>query len=88
MAISKKYGRVELQHGTIDEDEPVIVFRARDARLPEVLADYMKLCMVAGSPQRHLDMIFESYQEVTEWQEENPEQVKVADSESSRAWMP
>lgn len=87
MAIDRKYGRVKLEHGTIGDDEPVIVFRARDARLPEVLADYMKLCTLAGSPQRHLDLIFESYKAITDWQEENPEEVKIPDSETSREWM-
>lgn len=37
MAIDLKYGRVTLENADIGEDEPVVVFRARDALLPKVL---------------------------------------------------
>jgi hypothetical protein len=85
MAIDAKYGRVTLEHGNIGEDEPVVVFRAKDTLLPKVLMYYHLFCMRAGSPKRHLDIIWNSLQKVYEWQDYN--ESKRPDSESSRAWM-
>lgn len=85
MAIDAKYGRVTLEHGNIGEDEPVVVFRATDQLLPKVLMYYHLFCMKAGSPKRHLDIIWDSLLKVTEWQESHP--TKVPDSEASRKWM-
>lgn len=88
MAHDHKYGHVQLEHGTIGEDEPVIVFRARDARILDMLACYAKICIQAGSPRRHLDMILDSYSEIATWQDEHLDEVKIPDSETSREWMP
>ena len=85
MAVDGKYGRVTLEHGTIGEDEPVVVFRARDALLPKLLGYYWNFCKAAGSPQRHLDMISKRIDEIDAWQDTH--ETKVPDSESSRAWM-
>jgi len=71
MGIDGKYGRVTLERGTIDEDEPVVVFRAQDRLLPKLLKIYKIMCELAGSPQRHLDLIHESAMTVKAWQEEN-----------------
>jgi hypothetical protein len=85
MAIDNKYGRVTLQHGDIGPDEPVVVFRAKDKLLPKVLMYYHLFCMKAGSPKRHLDLIFDTLAKVEQWQKENV--TKVPDSENSRRWM-
>lgn len=85
MAVDKKYGRVTLEHGNIGENEPVIVFRAQDKLLPQVLAHYHMLCMHAGSPMRHLRLVAERFHEIKAWQ--SLYDTKVPDSESSRAWM-
>ncbi len=85
MAIDRKYGTVTLEHGDIAADEPVVVFRAKDRLLPEVLAFYRGLCADSGSPDRHLDLIGESASAVVRWQAEHGN--KVPDSESSRAWL-
>lgn len=85
MAVDGKYGRVTLEHGDIGEDEPVVVFRARDTLLPKLLAYYHLFCMKAGSPKRHLDLIFNDRERVRAWQQEN--RPKLPDSEASRAWM-
>lgn len=85
MAIDAKYGRVTLEHGSIGEDEPVVVFRATDKLLPKVLAYYNTWCLLAGSPKRHLDLIFLSLQKVLEWQKTNP--TRVPNSEASAEWM-
>lgn len=86
MAKDNKYGDVVLEHGHIPEDEPVVVFRARDKHLPEILDLYHTLCQNGGSPVRHLDLINESMQEIIDWQNENPGKVRVPNSEASRAW--
>jgi len=86
MPVDRKYGRVTLEHGNhIPEDEPVVVFRAKDMLLPKVLAYYRLFCWKAGSPRRHLSLIDDSLAAVEAWQRENPP--KVPDSETSRAWL-
>ena len=84
MAIDGKYGKVTLEHGTIGEDEPVIVFRAQDALLPKVLMYYHLFCLKSGTPKRHLDLIIESLDIVRRWQVKNGS--KLPNSESSRDW--
>jgi hypothetical protein len=68
MPIDNKYGRVTLEHGNIGEDEPVFVFRAKDKLLPQVLAEYIVLCVQAGAPREHLELIFEGSMQIMEWQ--------------------
>lgn len=86
MAIDGKYGRVMLEHGDhIPDDEPVIVFRAKDQTTLKLLAYYMLLCMKAGSPRRHLNLILDTHKTFQQWQALN--ETKVPDSETSRAWM-
>lgn len=86
MPVDVKYGQVTMEHGDhIPADEPVFVFRAKDGTLPQVLRIYHTLCLAAGSPQRHLDWIMEAVQRVERWQRLH--EVKVPDSETSRAWM-
>jgi hypothetical protein len=89
VAIDGKYGRVEFPDhpGHIPDDEPVVVFRGRDAMLLGLLADYHQLCREAGSPERHLEMIRKRTVEIGRWQADHPDQVRVPDSESSRAWL-
>jgi hypothetical protein len=86
MAIDGKYGKVILEHGQhIPDDEPVIVFRAKDQTTAKLLAYYMLLCMKAGSPRRHLEIILDTAERFRAWQETH--QTKVPDSETSRAWL-
>lgn len=85
MAIDNKYGRVTLEHGSIGEDEPVVVFRATDALLPKMLAYYHYLCIRASSPRRHLNLILDSRDKVLAWQKKHP--TRIPNSEASRAWM-
>jgi len=75
MAIDRKYGRVTLENGSISDDEPVVVFRAQDALLPDLLTVYAEMCRNAGSPQRHLDGIAIARDDVVEWQETHQTQV-------------
>lgn len=68
MAVDGKYGRVTTEHGDIGADEPVIVFRAQDGLLPEVLAHYWDLCKEHGSPDKHLNLIHKTLDSVEWWQ--------------------
>lgn len=87
MGYDGKYGQVTTEHGDIPADEPVIVFRARDALTIRLLAYYKRLCYESGSPQRHVDLVAAARGTFIEWQEANPDQVRVPDSERSRQWM-
>lgn len=75
MAKDLKYGHVTTEHGDIGENEPVVVFRAKDAMLPELLTRYWHLCSAAGSPDHHLDGIETAREQVMEWQAAHPTQV-------------
>lgn len=90
MAIDAKYGRVTLEHGTIGDDEPVVVFRAKDLVLPKLLAYYHLFCLKAGSPKRHLDLILSTRETIMKWQAEGAPlrgRARVPNSEASREWM-
>ncbi len=87
MAVDRKYGKVTLEHGDIGEDEPVVVFRARDKTLPKVLAYYHLFCMKEGSSRRHLNIILNTRDRIIAWQIKNLDGVRVPNSEASRAWM-
>lgn len=80
MPIDNKYGHVTLEYGTIGEDEPVVVFRAQDALLPDVLKMYRVLCKIAGSPQHHLDAIHDAAEEVKRWQAEHYHRIPNSDA--------
>lgn len=87
MGYDPKYGKVTTEHGDIPDDELVIVFRARDKYLVQVLEQYGNLCAAGGSPQRHLDMVQTAREGVRAWQQEHSDRMKVPDSERSRAWL-
>lgn len=75
MAIDTKYGTVTLERGNVGEHEPVVVFRAQDALLPEILAEYRSRCAEAGSPAAHLEGIDAAAHAVIEWQRDHYTQV-------------
>lgn len=83
MGYDRKYGKVTTEHGDIGDDEPVVVFRARDITLPNLLCFYAYLCMKAGSPTRHLAIVSNSRKAIVDWQR-NTGKVRVPSSESSR----
>lgn len=87
MGYDRKYGKVTTEHGDIPDDEPVIVFRARDRMMLRLLGHYMKLCDDGGSPDRHLRIIAENLVRFATWQEQHLDEVRTPDSERSRAWM-
>jgi hypothetical protein len=79
MGIDNKYGRVTVENSTIGEDEPVVVFRAQDKLLPDLLKIYRILCSTAGSPERHLDLIHDSAEKIRAWQANNHTQTPRSD---------
>jgi hypothetical protein len=85
MAMDAKYGKVTTEFGTIGEDEPVIVFRARDKHLPAVLEYYLGLCVEERSPVHHTDLIAATWSTIEEWQEAHPDQVRIPNSDSYKA---
>jgi hypothetical protein len=87
MGYDRKYGRDITKHGDIPDDEPVIVFRARDKLTCPLLSAYYELCKKAGSPARHLELIEGTYTVFADWQEANTDKVRTPDSESSRDWL-
>jgi hypothetical protein len=79
MAIDLKYGKVQLERGDIGDDEPVVVFRARDKLLPKVLSYYLLFCMKEGSPRKHIDLILKAVDIVKDWQSKNKTKVPSSD---------
>lgn len=71
MGYDGKYGRVTTEFGDIPDTEPVLVFRAQDQLLPEVLRMYLHLCAMSGSPAKHLNLVAEAITRVQAWQAEN-----------------
>lgn len=88
MAIDRKYGKVTTEFGNIGEDEPVIVFRAQDALLTLVLAEYTKLCAISGTPKYHINIILNTIGVIKDWQMKNRLKVKIPTSESSKERLP
>ena len=87
MGYDGKYGTITTQFGDIPDDEPVIVFRARDVTTVDLLAYYLMRCIKKGSPQRHLNLIVATVERFKNWQRDHPDEVKVPDSARSQAWM-
>jgi hypothetical protein len=82
MAIDLKYGRVSVENvpgNPFGEDEPVIVFRARDKNILDLLDKYEMLCKEGGSPDEHLTAIRVVRANMERWQRENPDLVKTPD---------
>lgn len=80
MAVDCKYGKVTLEKGTIGEDEPVMVFRAQDELLPQVIEFYLQLCAKVGSPDNHLDKVLDAKEFIQDWQFKNPHKVPTSSS--------
>lgn len=87
MGIDAKYGKVTTEFGNIPDDEPVIVFRARDEFLPKVLNTYYYMCYYANCAKRHLTLIKKTEYNVAKWREENETLIRKPSSEGSKAWM-
>lgn len=81
MPVDRKYGRVTLENQrNIGDDEPVVVFRAQDALLLQVLDFYAEKCATAGSPSHHIEGVAVAREAVVAWQREHRTQVPRSDS--------
>lgn len=77
-----KYPSVDIDtgdHTPIGVDEIVFTLRSRDAMSVPTVEAYYELCEASGSPPEHLAAIRRSIEEMTEWQRQNPEDVKIPD---------
>ena len=52
----------------IPDDEPLMLFRAKDTLLPKLLEQYHELCKEAGSPEEHLSDLQEQIDLIRDWQ--------------------
>lgn len=81
--IDSKYktsGDVTKLDGTpIPADEPLMLFRGKDALLPQLIEDYKRLSQEAGSPPEHLATLDEKIQSLKSWQAANADKVKTPD---------
>lgn len=84
MGIDRKYGKVTTEFGNIGVDEPVVVFRAQDATLPDVLLKATQIAMILNSPARDIEILLNTFKTVTMWQHNNRKKVKIPASESSK----
>lgn len=84
MGYDGKYGKVTTEHGDIGEDEPVIIFRAKDKLAPQLIMIYKVLCREAGSPDHHLDLVSKACHRFIAWQEINGKRTPTSDSHKER----
>ena len=76
----KTDGNVTKLDGTpIPDDEPLVLFRAKDKLLPQLLGDYKKLCQHAGCPDQQVATITPLIQQVKDWQATHQDKVKLPD---------
>ena len=76
----KTDGNVTKLDGTpITDDEPLVLFRAKDKLLPQLLEDYKKLCQDAGCQAQQVETLGPLIQQVKDWQATHQDKVKLPD---------
>ena len=76
----KTDGNLTKMDGTpIPDDEPLVLFRAKDKLLPQVLENYKKLCQDAGCQPHQVETLGPMIQRVKDWQTANSGKVKLPD---------
>ncbi len=76
----KTDGNITKIDGTpIPDDEPLVLFRAKDKLLPQVLENYKKLCQDAGCQPQQVETLSPLIQQVKDWQTANQDKVKLPD---------
>lgn len=63
----------------IPDDEPLILFRAKDKLTPELLEHYKEMCQKAGCQPQQVDSLDELIQQFRDWQVANPDKVRLPD---------
>ena len=64
-----------IKNTVVPEDEPLVLFRAKDNLLVPLVEHYLKLCTEAGSSQDHLDLLKLRIDDIKTWQRANPDRV-------------
>lgn len=80
MGYDSKYGNIKTQHEEIPDDEPVIMFRARDKLAVDIIGYYLFRSIQAGSSRGHLKVVMGSLEEFRYWQEQHPDELKLPES--------
>jgi hypothetical protein len=88
MAWDSKFGRVTTERGTLGEDERVVIFRSKDVLLPDLLVAYHALAMSRGAGMEHMKVIAHLHQDIVEWQQQNPDKVKIPDTLPGQIQIP
>lgn len=79
MPTDPNYGLIEVEKepGTpFEEDEPVFLFRGRDANLVQLLDHYIYMCLEAGVGDEHIQGVRESQVQIREWQNQHSDLVR------------
>ena len=63
----------------VPDDEPLILFRAKDKLLVQLLEFYMKLCGDGGSPESQLSLLKQRIDLIKSWQADHPDKLKIPD---------
>lgn len=87
MPYDGKYGHVTIERGNIPDDEPVIVFRGKDALVPEMLDYYRDQCVRNGTVAAHIHAVDFARARVSRFQSEQPEKVKLPDTEPGSVYL-
>ncbi len=76
----KTDGNITKLDGTpIPDDEPLVLFRAKDKLLPQLLEDYKQLCQDADCQAQQVETLGPLIQQVKDWQAANQDKVKLPD---------
>ena len=69
----------KLDGAPVPEDEPLILFRAKDKLLVKMLDYYQKLCRDAGSPESQTKTLQSRIDTIKAWQANHQDKLKVPD---------
>jgi hypothetical protein len=69
----------KLDGTSIPADEPLILFRAHDKLLVQLLEYYTELCQKAGSPEAQLNLLSKRIVEIKAWQASHQDKLKTPD---------
>ena len=70
---------VKMDGTPIPDDEPLILFRAKDKLTPQLIENYKKLCQEADCPPQQVSSLDQLIQQFKDWQAANPDKVRIPD---------
>lgn len=82
MPWDSKYGEITVERtpgAPFGDDEPVILFRARDATTPALLTAYLTLCLGRKCSAGHIEAIQTALRRFRKWQGDNRDAIKTPD---------